>query len=152
MSLEDDEAPVVRLPSLPHAFVALVHRLDGLTALMAHEMASHSETLAALRGHLNDCLYSGMLNIPVANQPYPIPFNLAVPFATLCFADPQGLGLSFDVSGMGGTVGVGTVKGNANDWGCVPLLGGGLSITAGATGQMYLALMTKTMPFAWGKC
>jgi hypothetical protein len=129
-----------------------IRRLDALLEHMEHDRHTATDTLAALRASINKTLYAGMINVPVAAQPFKIPIDFVVPFATLAFADTAGLTLSFDIGGIGATTGVGTVVANVNDWGCVPLPGRSLYVTAVTAGKFFLALFTTPQPFAWGKC
>ena len=70
-----------------------IRRLDALLEHMEHDRHTATDTLAALRASINKTLYAGMINVPVAAQPFKIPIDFVVPFATLAFAAPVVVGI-----------------------------------------------------------
>lgn len=125
---------------------------EGLTELLAEikaARATQTDILAATRGlQTNGCLFAGMVS-PDKSGAFHATFQ--VPFASVAFADPSGLGLLISTTdGEGSSVGPGTLTTGPGDAGCLPLTGTQLSVTPTASaGAFFVAVFARPHPVSY---
>lgn len=129
----------------------LLGRLDTLVSFVDASLKQSTESLAILRGKVNNQLYSGTVTLIGTPGSWYYNADFVVDFASVAWADTQGNGpFVISTDGSGATTGPGTINtfAGGKDAGRVPLIGKHLSITSTSQAAgpltLFIAVFTDT--------